>query len=245
MKRLLAVFLFSVAYWILGQTFFNQHGTGARVILMGTPLLVLILSSSIALTYDYLLERHEKRRVRRTLERYVSRDVVKELLDNPQTFFNALGGVRKPVSVLFSDVRGFTTLTESADSHALVKQLNEYFQEMVAHVFAHQGSLDKFIGDAVMAVWGSIVSHGPQQDALNAVATALAMKRSLKKLNEDWKARGMLELAFRHRHQPRRSDRRQPRLFRKNGTHRHRRRGQSRVAARRFDEGIPPRFVTR
>jgi adenylate cyclase len=196
MKRLLAIFLFSVAYWILGQTFFNQHGPGARVILMGTPLLVMILSSSIALTYDYLLERHEKRRVRRTLERYVSRDVVKELLDNPQTFFNTLGGVRKPVTVLFSDVRGFTTLTESADSHALVKQLNEYFQEMVAHVFAHQGSLDKFIGDAVMAVWGSIVSHGPRQDALNAVATALAMKRSLKKLNADWKARGMLELAF-------------------------------------------------
>ena len=196
MKRLLAVFLFSVAYWILGQAFFNQHGTGAQVILMGTPLLVLILSSSIALTYDYLLERHEKRRVRRTLERYVSRDVVKELLDNPQTFFNTLGGVRKPVTVLFSDVRGFTTLTESADSHALVKQLNEYFQEMVAHVFAQHGSLDKFIGDAVMAVWGSIVSQGPQPDALNAVATALAMKRSLKKLNEDWKARGMPQLAF-------------------------------------------------
>jgi adenylate cyclase len=63
-------------------------------------------------------------------------------------------------------------------------------------VFAQHGSLDKFIGDAVMAVWGSIVSQGPPQDALNAVATALAMKRSLKKLNEDWKARGMPQLAF-------------------------------------------------
>jgi adenylate cyclase len=142
------------------------------------------------------LERFEKRRIRRTLERYVSRDVVKELLDNPQTYFNALGGVRKPVTILFSDVRGFTTLTENADSAALVKQLNEYFEEMVSLVFAHQGSLDKFIGDAVMAVWGNIVSHGAARDAHNAVATALAMKRSLKKLNEDWKARGMLELAF-------------------------------------------------
>jgi adenylate cyclase len=153
-------------------------------------------SSLVALTYDYFLERVEKHRVRRTLERYVSRDVVKELLDNPQTYFNSLGGVRKPVTILFSDVRGFTTLTESADSAALVKQLNEYFQEMVAHVFAHQGSLDKFIGDAVMAVWGSIVSHGRAQDAKNAVATALAMKRSLRVLNEDWRKRGMLEIAF-------------------------------------------------
>jgi adenylate cyclase len=196
LKRFLAMVVLTAVCWTLAFKVLPNANAVTQVIFVLTPTLALISSSLTALTYDYLLERREKRRVRRTLERYVSRDVVKELLDNPQTFFNALGGVRKPVTVLFSDVRGFTTLTESADSHALVKQLNEYFQEMVAHVFAHQGSLDKFIGDAVMAVWGSIVSHGPRQDALNAVATALAMKRSLKKLNEDWKARGMLELAF-------------------------------------------------
>ena len=196
LKRFLAMVLLTAVYWTLAFEILPNANTVTQVIFVLIPTLALISSGLTALTYDYLLERLEKRRVRRTLERYVSRDVVKELLDNPQTFFNTLGGVRKPVTVLFSDVRGFTTLTESADSHALVKQLNEYFQEMVAHVFAHQGSLDKFIGDAVMAVWGSIVSQGPQPDALNAVATALAMKRSLKKLNEDWKARGMLELAF-------------------------------------------------
>jgi adenylate cyclase len=195
-KRLLVVLLLIVAYAGLAGILFIRAGTAARVVLVTTPLLVLLLSSITTLAYDYLLERFEKRRIRRTLERYVSRDVVKELLDNPQTYFNALGGVRKPVTILFSDVRGFTTLTENADSAALVKQLNEYFEEMVSLVFAHQGSLDKFIGDAVMAVWGNIVSHGAARDAHNAVATALAMKRSLKKLNEDWKARGMLELAF-------------------------------------------------
>jgi adenylate cyclase len=63
-------------------------------------------------------------------------------------------------------------------------------------VFTNQGTLDKFIGDAVMAVWGNIVSAGPAQDAKNAVTTALAMKRSLIELNKDWKARGMPELAF-------------------------------------------------
>ena len=195
-KRLMVVLILIVAYAGLSGILFRRAGTAAQVVLVMTPLLVLFLSSIATLAYDYLLERLEKRRVRRTLERYVSRDVVKELLDNPQTFFNTLVGVRKPVTILFSDVRGFTTLTESADSAALVKQLNEYFEEMVSLVFAHQGSLDKFIGDAVMAVWGNIVSHGAAQDAQNAVATALAMKRSLKRLNEDWKARGMLELAF-------------------------------------------------
>lgn len=195
-KRLLVVVALCIGYLILAQWLFNRNGDRALVIPIATPLLVLTLSSITTLAYDYLLERFEKRRIRRTLERYVSRDVVKELLDNPQTYFNTLGGVRKPVAILFSDVRGFTTLTESADSAALVKQLNEYFEEMVSLVFTHQGSLDKFIGDAVMAVWGNIVSHGAARDAHNAVATALAMKRSLKKLNEDWKARGMLELAF-------------------------------------------------
>lgn len=196
LKRLFALILLTVAYGALSRVVFSRAGAAAEVLLIATPILVLLLSGIGALSYDYLAERLEKRRVRKTLERYVSRDVVKELLDNPQTYFNTLGGVRKPVTILFSDVRGFTTLTESADSHALVKQLNEYFQEMVAHVFRHQGSLDKFIGDAVMAVWGNIVTHGPQRDALNAVATALAMKQSLRKLNEDWKSRGMLELAF-------------------------------------------------
>jgi adenylate cyclase len=148
------------------------------------------------LTYDYLLERLEKRRVRRTLERYVSRDVVKELLDNPQTYFSALGGVRRSVAILFSDVRNFTTMTESADPHALVKQLREYFEEMVRLVFEHNGSLDKFIGDAVMAVWGNIKSYGPEQDARNAVAAALAMNKALLNLNADWKARGIKELAI-------------------------------------------------
>jgi len=195
-NRFILLTLLTVAYWAVSFFVFNRFGKGINVLLVMVPTVALVSSSSIALTYDYFLERLEKRRVRRTLERYVSRDVVKELLDNPQTFFNALGGVRKPVTILFSDIRGFTTLTESADSAGLVKQLNEYFQEMVAHVFHHQGSLDKFIGDAVMAVWGSIVSHGVEHDARNAVATALAMKASLRKLNEDWKKRGMLELAF-------------------------------------------------
>lgn len=196
LKRLALVIAIAVVYWGIVYLIFNRTGATLNIWLAAVPIAALISSSLITLSYDYLLERLEKRRVRRTLERYVSRDVVKELLDNPQTFFNALGGVRKPVTILFSDIRGFTTLTESADSAGLVKQLNEYFQEMVAHVFRHQGSLDKFIGDAVMAVWGSIVSHGSDNDARNAVATALAMKRSLRKLNEDWKSRGMLELAF-------------------------------------------------
>jgi adenylate cyclase len=195
-KRFLAVLCVLLIYWTVAFFIFSRAHATLNILLTLVPSLALVSSSVIVLTYDFFLERLEKRRVRKTLERYVSRDVVKELLDNPQTYFNARGGVRRNVTILFSDVRGFTTLTESADSGALVKQLNEYFEEMVGLVFEHNGSLDKFIGDAVMAVWGNIVSHGESKDACNAVATALAMKQSLKKLNVGWKSRGMLELAF-------------------------------------------------
>lgn len=192
-QRLFAVLVSAGLFAVLAQLLFNSPGW---VIPMAGPLSVLLVSSLLALLYDFLLERADKQRVRRTLERYVSKNVVKELLDNPQTFFNSLSGVRRQVTILFSDVRGFTTLTEGTDSALLVKQLNEYFTAMVGHVFENKGTLDKFIGDAVMAVWGNIVSAGPAQDAQNAVATALAMKRSLIALNKDWKLRGMTELAF-------------------------------------------------
>jgi adenylate cyclase len=196
LKRFTALLLLVAGYAELSRILFARAGASAQVLLIATPILVLLLSGVVGLAYEYMLERFEKRRVRKTLERYVSRDVVKELLDNPQTYVNAVGGVRRSIAILFSDVRNFTTMTESADSQALVKQLNEYFQEMVKLVFAHSGSLDKFIGDAVMAVWGNIKSDGAAHDARNAVATALAMHKSLAKLNSDWKARGIQELAI-------------------------------------------------
>jgi len=199
-KRLMVVFGWCAGYWFLAKYLFAHAGVfipaAAPLLILpvAAPLLVLFVGSVVVLSFDFLLERLDKVRVRKTLERYVSRNVVKELLDNPQTYFNSLTGVRKPVTILFSDVRGFTTLTESADSAALVKQLNEYFEEMVKLVFAHEGSLDKFIGDAVMAVWGNIVSKSPAHDAKQAVATALAMRQSLGRLNEDWKTRGMIDI---------------------------------------------------
>src|SRR5205807_3698647 len=97
-------------------------------------------------------------------------------------------GSRKPVTVLFSDLVGFTGLSEKADPVTLVSQLNRYLSAMVPMVFDNGGTLDKFIGDAIMAVWGNVSSRGIAEDAKAAVRAALGMRRVMVKLNEQWGA---------------------------------------------------------
>ena len=154
---------------------------------------VFLLGGMFSLGFDFALERIERVRTRRTLERYVSRNLVGEILENPGAFYGTLRGVRKEVVVLFSDIADFTSISEKTEPELLVRQLNEYLSAMTAVVFEHGGTLDKFIGDAVMAVWGNVQSRGPAEDARSAAQTALAMRKSLRALNEQWRARAAPE----------------------------------------------------
>ncbi|MFQ3670558.1 MAG: adenylate/guanylate cyclase domain-containing protein [Verrucomicrobiia bacterium] len=156
-------------------------------------LLPLINFNAIGLfgfSYEFILERLERNRTRSMFERYMSKNVVREILDQREAYEALLGGTRKPVTVLFSDVRGFTTLTESADSTKLVEQLNQYLTAMVGCVFQAGGTLDKFIGDAVMAVWGNTLEADPRADARRGVLCALDMLKALRELNEIWQCMG-------------------------------------------------------
>src|SRR5204862_2013732 len=165
-------------------------------IIVVPPLVVFTASGLFGLAFEYTLERLVKLRTRRTLERYVSKNLVKEILENPGGFYSSLLGARKPVTVLFSDLVGFTTLSEKADPAAWVKQLNRYLSSMVPMVFDNGGTLDKFIGDAIMAVWGNVTSHGVAEDCKAAVRAALGMRQEMKKLNAAWAAEGTNPLAF-------------------------------------------------
>lgn len=159
------------------------------------PLLALNLSGGTCFIFEAVIEGVERRRTRKLLERYVGRDVAHELLDQRESVLHSLGGGRKTITILFSDLRGFTTLTESAeDPVALVNQLNEYLDRMVRIVFANGGTLDKFMGDGLMAHWGSIVSRSAETDACNAVRAALEMRKALAELNAEWTPRGLLPL---------------------------------------------------
>ena len=183
----------TLAYLAVARISFDRIG----LLLITVPVLtVFVLSGMTSLGYEYILERIEKLRTRRTLERYVSKNLVKEILDNPGGFYSSLKGVRIPATILFSDIVGFTSLTENADPEALVAQLNEYLSQMTAAVFANGGTLDKFIGDAVMAVWGNVRSQGKANDTKMAARTALAMRRELKILNDGWFARGIAPFAI-------------------------------------------------
>lgn len=124
--------------------------------------------------------------LKQSFQRYVSAQIVEEILHSA-TPVN-LRGERKIVTILLSDIRGFTGLSEQMEPEALVQFLNSYLSEMIEIIFEHEGTLDKFMGDAVLALFGAPVAHG--DDALRAVKAALAMQRKLRELNEIWRNDG-------------------------------------------------------
>jgi adenylate cyclase len=122
----------------------------------------------------------EKEMIKRAFTRYVAREVVEEILKNPEKM--ALTGERREVTVLFCDVRGFTPLSERLSPEEVVLLLNDFYNLMIETTFKHDGTLDKFLGDAVMAVFGAPLAH-PDHSA-RAIRTALAMQEGIVGLNE-------------------------------------------------------------
>ena len=157
---------------------------------MTQPLVAMGLTLFVGTAYRYFIEDAEKRKVSKLFGRYVSRDVYKELMSDPAKA--ELGGARREMSVLFSDLRGFTGITEQGEPEALVRQLNEYFTRMVDIVFRNGGTVDKFVGDMVMALFGAPVDDVNHAEA--AVATAVEMVRELSQLNQRWAAEGHVQL---------------------------------------------------
>ncbi|HEV8234876.1 MAG TPA: adenylate/guanylate cyclase domain-containing protein [Gemmatimonadaceae bacterium] len=127
---------------------------------------------------------------RENLTRYFAPQVAERIAGSREAA--RLGGDKRPVAVLFSDIRGFTALSETMNPDDMASLLSEYFTEMVECVFRHDGTLDKFMGDAVMAQWGAPIAGG--NDADRALQAALDMMRALKKLNAKWRTEGRPQL---------------------------------------------------
>jgi len=128
--------------------------------------------------------------VRSNFERYFAPNVAADIAQQGEAI--RTGGERRPTTVLFSDIRGFTAIAEGMGTDAIAQFLSEYFTEMVEVIFEHGGTLDKFIGDAIMALWGAPIAHTDDPD--RALRAALAMQRSIARLNERWASQGRPEI---------------------------------------------------
>ncbi len=152
------------------------------------PAMTLTANVMLVSLYRALVEEKEKRKVRSAFSRYLNPEVIRRLLLNPK-----LVEPRKTeITVMFSDIRGFTTISEKLDAQELAIFLNGYLSDMTKIVFGTQGTLDKYIGDAVMAFWGAPIEE--PDHAENACKAALAMMQRVHELQKKWEAEGKPKL---------------------------------------------------
>ena len=173
--------------WTWFSLFLFRSGTWVN---LTAPLLAIAGALFAGTAYRYFVEDREKRKVKRLFGRYVSKDVYSQLIAHPE--LAELGGRRRDMTVLFSDIRGFTSVTEKGDPEELVAQLNEYFTRMVDIVFRHHGTVDKFVGDMVMALFSAPLDDADHAE--HAVVAAIEMVRELGELNRKWVAEGRAQL---------------------------------------------------
>ncbi len=167
-----------------------------------------------------IAERKE-RKIRNIFQKYVPNDVIEQFFASPESL---LTGETRVVAILFSDVRGFTSISETLKADELVDSLNHYFGAMVDIVMRHGGLVDKYIGDAVMAVYGATVKH--KDDARQAVESAFEMLQALGDFNAWMRQRRASRVPHRRGDQLRRRDGRQHRFGQEARLHDHRRLGQ-------------------
>lgn len=134
-----------------------------------------------------LAEEKARLDMRHILDMYVSPEVSETLIANPEKL--KLGGSRQMVSMMFTDLLGFTSISESLEPEEVVSHLNDYFSDMVEIIFEHDGTLDKFMGDAIMALYGVPLQHG--DDTRNAVLSAITMQVVLDKKRDVWRKDSM------------------------------------------------------
>ncbi len=189
LMQILGAFGMAIAWFGIGYVCFIYASTILPVaipaIAIGLNGVALLTTGSIAAQFDKIL-------LRRTLERYVAAPIVEEIVNQPDSFRDLLEGRTIKAAVLFSDIRGFTTLSSRLPAKVLIHQLNTYLGGMVDAILEYQGTIDKFIGDAIMAEFGSPVSRGEKADAMNAINAALNMRLALMELRKVWQTENMI-----------------------------------------------------
>lgn len=168
---------------LLGVFFFTTlliFDFTAVLISFWTPFIAMCFTFLSIIVYRVMTEEKDKRRIRNTFGKYVNPKVVDQILSDPPE----LGGVDKNLTVFFSDIRGFTTMSESMAPQDLVNHLNVYLTAMSDLILEYDGTLDKYEGDAIMSFWGAPLEQ--EDHALRACKSALKQIKALKELNKIW-----------------------------------------------------------
>ena len=155
------------------------------------PAGTLIVNYAGITSYRVIFEEQEKRRIRRVFGSYLYPAVIRMIEKDPERYFHP-GGESKDLTIMFSDIRSFTSISEGMTADQLIALLNEYLSAMTDVLMRHWGTLDKYIGDAIMAFWGSPVPQADQ--ASRACACALDMMVRLQELNRKWEIEGRRQL---------------------------------------------------
>ena len=183
----LAVLAFLVGYYYVDKFLWFDKGIWAY---MAVPSVEIGLMFTVVTLYKYMTEEREKKKVKGAFQHYLSPEVIDQVLDNPDQL--RLGGEKKELTVFFSDVRGFTTISESLSPEKLCELMNEYFTPMTGIVLRSKGVLDKYIGDAIMAFWGAPLHLENSADA--AAQASIEMLYALDRLRIEFKEKGLPDI---------------------------------------------------
>ncbi len=181
--ELAALFILLAGVWWGGYAAFVRAQLWLPVGAMSVTLLLSYLAASVYMAFT---EERKRKELKRMFQRYAPPAYVDELIRDPSKL--ELGGEEKEISILFSDIEGFTTISEQLEPKTLITLLNQYLNAMTKSIFDQNGTLDKYIGDAIVAVFGAPL---PQEDhALKACYTAIAMQKTLAKCRPEWQSAG-------------------------------------------------------
>ncbi|HVC10947.1 MAG TPA: adenylate/guanylate cyclase domain-containing protein, partial [Burkholderiales bacterium] len=170
---------FDVTLWVKANT----------VLPLATSLLMTVALYTVNMAYGYFVETRSKRQFAELFGQYVPPELVDKMAQDPEKY--SMEGREEVLTVLFSDVRGFTSISESLLAKDLSAYINDYLTAMSLVIRSNRGTLDKYIGDAIMAFWGAPVED--PQHARNGVVTALQMQRRAAALNEEFRKKGWPE----------------------------------------------------
>ncbi len=177
---------------LIGVLFINLlvFHVGNLVLPLASGLMLISLLFALNMTYGYFVETRGKRQITGLFGQYVPPELVDEMARNPESF--SMEGESREMTVLFTDVRGFTTISEGLDPKQLSQLMNEFLTPLTEVIYKHRGTVDKFMGDCIMAFWGAPLADPAH--ARNGILAGLEMHEILKKLKPEFQSRGWPEI---------------------------------------------------